>query len=78
MKSLDCNEVLERLWAFLDGEADEAQCQELQDHIARCLGCRHQADFEVRLRQVIQSKCSTDRAPQKLREDLRRLLSKSP
>jgi mycothiol system anti-sigma-R factor len=77
MKSLDCNEVLERLWAFLDGEADETQRQELQDHIARCLGCRHQADFEVRLRQVIQSKCCTERAPQKLREDLHRLLSKS-
>lgn len=77
MKNLDCNEVLERLWAFLDGEADEAQREELQDHIARCLGCRHQADFEVRLRQVIQAKCRTDRAPQKLREDLHRLLSKS-
>lgn len=78
MKELDCNEVLERLWAFLDGEADEAQCRELEDHIARCLGFRQQVEFEVRLRQVIQSKCCTDRAPQKLREELHRLLSKSP
>jgi anti-sigma factor (TIGR02949 family) len=77
MKAIDCNEVLERLWAYLDGEAAEAECQDLEDHIARCLGCRHHADFEVRLRQAIQSKCLTERAPQKLREDLYRLLSKS-
>lgn len=76
MKGLDCNEVLERLWAYLDGEADEAQGQELQDHIARCLGCRQHADFEAKLRQVIQAKCCTDRAPRRLREELHRLLSK--
>lgn len=75
MSSIDCHEVLLRLWAYLDGEADETQCRDFQDHIARCLCCRQHADFEVRLLQIIQAKCGGDRAPQKLREDLRRLLS---
>jgi anti-sigma factor (TIGR02949 family) len=77
MTRLDCNDVLHRLWVFLDGEADEAEGQQLREHIARCLQCRHHADFEVRLRRLIQSKCRTDRAPQQLREELRRLLDKS-
>jgi anti-sigma factor (TIGR02949 family) len=78
MKEIDCNDVLERLWAYLDGEADEAECQDLEHHIAVCLGCRHQADFEIRLRQIIQIKCHAEPAPKKLREDLRRLLGNSP
>lgn len=78
MSEIDCNEVLRRLWSYLDGEADEAACQDLEVHIARCLGCRHQVDFEVRLRQIIQSKCRSEPAPRKLREDLRRLLGNSP
>jgi len=74
MSQPDCNDVLERLWVYLDGEADEGVCQDLQTHIELCLRCRHHADFEVRLRQVIQSKCRGERAPQQLRENLARLL----
>jgi anti-sigma factor (TIGR02949 family) len=77
MTEIDCNEVLERLWAYLDGEADEASCRDLEQHITLCLGCRHQIDFELRLRQIIQVKCRTERAPDKLREDLQRLLGNS-
>lgn len=74
MGEVDCNEVLQRLWAFLDGEADEASCQDLHHHIELCLRCRQRADFEVRLRQIIQAKCRGERAPERLREDLARLL----
>jgi anti-sigma factor (TIGR02949 family) len=78
MSDIDCDCVLQRLWAYLDGEADEAECTELEAHIARCLECRHQVDFEVRLRRIIQLKCHGDAAPQTLREGLHLLLSKSP
>jgi mycothiol system anti-sigma-R factor len=78
MKELDCNEVLDRLWVYLDGEADEAACRELEHHVAICLGCRHAVDFEVRLRRVIQTKCRGERAPQRLREGVHRLMGNSP
>jgi anti-sigma factor (TIGR02949 family) len=78
MKDVDCNALLERLWAYLDGEVDEAEYLHLEEHIARCLGCRHHADFEVRLREIIQTKCRGEQAPARLREELRRLLGNSP
>ncbi|MDR7418802.1 MAG: mycothiol system anti-sigma-R factor [Armatimonadota bacterium] len=78
MSEIDCNCVLQRLWAYLDGEADDTECAELEEHIARCLECRHQIDFEQRLRRIIQIKCHEEPAPATLREGLHRLLSKSP
>jgi mycothiol system anti-sigma-R factor len=78
MSELDCNQVLQRLGGYLDGELDEAACRELEAHIARCLGCRHQVDFEVRLRGIIQTKCGAERAPHSLREELRRILGNTP
>ncbi|MBM3470569.1 MAG: mycothiol system anti-sigma-R factor [Armatimonadetes bacterium] len=77
MSEVDCNVVLERLWAFLDGETDEASCRELEAHIEACLHCRNHADFERRLRAVIQAKCRDERAPLALRAALDRLLSGS-
>lgn len=77
MSEVDCNAVLKRLWAFLDGEADEASCRELEAHIEACLHCRNHADFERRLRAVIQVKCRGERAPLALRAALDRLLSGS-
>jgi anti-sigma factor (TIGR02949 family) len=77
MTDVDCNALLDRLWAYLDGEVDEVEYRHLEAHIAHCLGCKHHADFEVRLRQIIQAKCRGERAPTRLREELRRLLSNS-
>jgi anti-sigma factor (TIGR02949 family) len=78
MSGVDCNEVLQRLWIYLDGEADETVCHDLEIHIQKCLHCQHHADFEVKLRQLVQSKCRGERAPQQLRAHLARLLSDLP
>ncbi|MDI6771466.1 MAG: mycothiol system anti-sigma-R factor [bacterium] len=77
MSEVDCNVVLERLWVFLDGEADEALYRELEAHIEACLHCRNHVDFERRLRAVIQVKCKGEQAPLALRAALDRLLSGS-
>jgi len=76
MSDFDCNQLLERLWAYLDGEADESLCSELQAHIADCLPCRQHAAFERRLKIIIQYKCRGERAPEPLRIELVRLLQK--
>ncbi|MDR7486788.1 MAG: mycothiol system anti-sigma-R factor [Armatimonadota bacterium] len=78
MGEMDCDEVLERLWAYLDGEDDETSHVDLRIHIERCLHCRDHADFEARLRQIIQAKCRGERAPDYLRANLIRLLGWTP
>lgn len=75
MSEIDCSQLLERLWAYLDGEADEALCSDLQIHLEHCLPCRGHADFERRLRVIIQYKCRGERAPEPLRVELVRLIS---
>ncbi len=74
MSDIDCNHLLERLWAYMDGEADESLCSELQAHIEACLPCRQHAEFERRLRVIIQYKCRGERAPAPLRIELVRML----
>ncbi len=78
MTDMDCNEVLHRLWIYIDGEADLTISNDLEIHIKECLHCRQHADFEVKLRRLIQSKCRGERAPQQLRAALARLLSDLP
>ncbi len=76
MSDIDCGQLLDRLWAYLDGEADEALCSDLQEHLTKCLPCAQHAEFERRLREVIQMKCRGERAPQTLRLELVHLLDR--
>lgn len=76
MSHIDCEEVLERLWSYLDGEADQVTAGELEEHIEHCLNCRERADFERRLREVLRQKCLGERAPRELRSALMRLLDR--
>jgi mycothiol system anti-sigma-R factor len=74
MSATDCAQLMDRLWAYLDGETDEQLCADLQAHLAKCLPCRQHAEFEVKLRQVIQAKCRGERAPDHLRASLARIV----
>jgi len=74
MSDTDCGRLLTRLWQYLDGETDEQLCEDLQTHLAACLPCRQHAEFEVKLRQVIQAKCRGERAPDHLRAGLARIV----
>jgi len=76
MSEIDCRELLDRLWAYLDGEADEALSSDLQTHFSKCLPCAQHAEFERRLREVIQMKCRGEQAPQALRLELVHLLDR--
>ena len=70
MSGFDCDDLLERLWAYMDGEADDQARSHLMAHMERCLPCRQHAEFERRLREIIQYKCRGERAPETLRIEL--------
>jgi RNA polymerase sigma-70 factor (ECF subfamily) len=46
----DCREYLENLCAFVDGEADDSVCREIEKHLADCPDCRIMVDT---LRQTV-------------------------
>ncbi|HEV8339085.1 MAG TPA: mycothiol system anti-sigma-R factor [bacterium] len=67
MKERPCREVARLLWQFIDQELDPATTRELAQHVRDCHGCGPRAEFEMRLRAIIQEKCVGEPAPERLR-----------
>jgi len=63
---VDCNETIERLYHYLDGELTDVRRIEIERHLDDCPPCLHAFDFEAELRQVIADRCR-DRVPEALR-----------
>lgn len=64
---VDCDETIERLYIFLDGELTDERRLEIQRHLDDCSPCLDAFDFEAELRVVIASRCK-DRVPEALRQ----------
>jgi len=64
---IDCNETIERLYHYLDGELTEVRRKEIQVHLDECGPCLGAFDFEVELRMVIANRCK-DHVPEALRQ----------
>ncbi len=57
---MKCNEVVDRVYAFLDGEMNLDEVLEFKDHLKICLPCKAYVQFEEKLIQIIKSKCVSD------------------
>ncbi|MBA2573935.1 MAG: mycothiol system anti-sigma-R factor [Nocardioidaceae bacterium] len=64
---VDCREILERVYAFIDNELDNADCQAISAHLAECAPCLHAVDLERMVKALVARSC-TERAPVQLRE----------
>ncbi|MBV8462965.1 MAG: mycothiol system anti-sigma-R factor [Acidimicrobiales bacterium] len=62
---IDCDETIERLYVYLDGELTEQRRIEIARHLDLCGPCVHAYGFEAELRKVIASRCK-DRVPDSL------------
>jgi len=69
----DCNETVERLYQYLDGELTDERREQIQRHLDACSPCFQAVGFERELRIVIASRC-TDRVPAQLIERIRAAL----
>ncbi len=50
---LDCATVVRALWEYLDGRASPELVGDIDEHLARCEGCRAHFKFEERLVETI-------------------------
>ena len=62
---LDCDETIERLYFYLDGELTEERRIEITRHLDLCGPCVGAYGFETELRKVIANRCK-DRVPETL------------
>jgi len=70
---VDCNETIERLYTYLDGELTDERRIEIKRHLDDCPPCLDAFDFESELRQVIADRCR-DHVPETLRQRIHEAL----
>ncbi|NEE02567.1 mycothiol system anti-sigma-R factor [Phytoactinopolyspora halotolerans] len=67
---VDCGEVLDKVYAFLDRELDEDRTltyAEIEAHLHDCGGCLSKYDLERAVRAVLARSCACEHAPEELR-----------
>jgi mycothiol system anti-sigma-R factor len=63
---VDCGQVLEELYTYLDGELTDERRSLIAHHLDDCNPCLEVFDFEAELRLVIQRRCQ-EQVPDTLR-----------
>ena len=74
-QEMTCEEVLEQIFAFLDGELEPDFSARIEHHLQQCRCCFPRAEFERRLRERIRA-TGTVAAPERLRERVRAALER--
>jgi mycothiol system anti-sigma-R factor len=64
---VDCSEILERMFFFIDNELADADCTEIQHHLDECGPCLQKYDLERTVKSLVQRSCA-EHAPSGLRE----------
>lgn len=72
-RGMTCEEVIEQIFAYLDGDMDEASTASIRHHLEHCRDCFTRAEFEKKLRIRI-AETATVKAPERLHRRVRALL----
>lgn len=56
LSKISCDEVLNEIELYVDGELDRRRSLELDEHLRECRSCLGHADFQRRLKDVVRSK----------------------
>lgn len=73
----DCAVVIREVWAMLDGEVNDDERERLRQHLDHCPACLRHYGVEERIKRLIASKCSGERAPSYLVERVRIQISRT-
>lgn len=72
---MNCQECLDHMWQYIDGELDLVSTGELQRHLDQCRECFTEAELERRLKDMMRRACGCEQAPARLRDRLTKILS---
>ncbi len=65
--TVNCEEILQRVYVFIDNELADADCRQIQAHLDECAPCLHLVDLERLVKAMVARSCS-ERAPVGLRQ----------
>lgn len=69
--NIDCDDVLEELYVYLDDETDDATKGRIRQHLHACGPCLRQFGLEQDVRSLIARCCGGDVAPASLHSRIR-------
>lgn len=69
--NIDCDDVLQELYLYIDEETDDATRGRIREHLAACGPCLKHYGLEQDVRAMISRCCGGDRAPETLHERIR-------
>ena len=74
MGECNCDEALQDIQRFLDGELDASLHRDIQQHLSDCGPCMQSAEFRKHLKVMISSTCAQETVPPTLLEKINGLL----
>ncbi len=63
----DCREVLEKVYLYLDNEANDHDCSNIKHHLDECGPCLRQYGLEQHVNAMVARACGDDVAPDSLK-----------
>jgi mycothiol system anti-sigma-R factor len=73
----ECAAVIAEVWTLLDSECTVETRERLRQHLEECPTCLRHYGIEERIKKLIATKCSGEKAPSYLRERLRLEISRT-
>ena len=58
---VDCNEILDRVYVFIDHELDNASSEQIQTHLDECGPCLREVDLERLVKALVARSCTRAR-----------------
>lgn len=62
-----CADVLDQVYAYLDGEIDTPVCAKIRQHLDECGPCLREYGLEEAVKQLVHKHCGRDNVPTDLR-----------
>jgi mycothiol system anti-sigma-R factor len=66
-----CVDVLDQVWIYLDGEAEERDCASIRQHLDECSPCLRKYGIEQEVKTLVHRSCGSDDAPTDLKDRVR-------
>lgn len=67
---LDCAEVLDQVYEYLNGELGEDSIAQVKGHLEDCSPCLQEFGLEEAVRKLVASSCACEPAPERLRQQI--------
>ncbi len=65
--AVECSEVLDRVYEYLDGELDRDRVHVIKEHLDECAPCLREFGLEEAVKALIKRSCGRDDVPVYLR-----------